>query len=74
MSDGTKEKMKTDVDEFGDFYFIGVDDSDIRQVGPFACNFYGRYKMSCLLYFRNLNIATGIWVYKTYSQFWYSKF
>lgn len=42
MSDGTKEKMKTDVDEFGDFYCIGVDKSDIRQVGPFACTFHSR--------------------------------
>jgi hypothetical protein len=42
MSDGTKEKMKTDVDEFGDFYLIGVDKSDIRQVGPSACNFHSR--------------------------------
>lgn len=36
MSDATKDKMKDDIDEFGDFYFIDIDDSDVRQVTHLA--------------------------------------
>ncbi len=34
MSKVSKEKMKDDIDEFGDFYFVDVDVSDVRQVFP----------------------------------------
>ncbi len=34
MSKVSKEKMKEDIDEFGDFYFVDVDVSDVRQVFP----------------------------------------
>ncbi len=32
MSKATKEKMNDDIDEFGDFYFVDVDVSDMKQV------------------------------------------
>jgi DNA ligase-4 len=32
MSNASKEKMKDDIDEFGDFYFVDGDVSDVRQV------------------------------------------
>ncbi|CAK9216066.1 unnamed protein product [Sphagnum troendelagicum] len=32
MSKVSKEKMKDDIDEFGDFYFVDVDVSDVRQL------------------------------------------
>ncbi|CAK9273004.1 unnamed protein product [Sphagnum jensenii] len=32
MSKATKEKMKDDIDEFGDFYFVDVDVSDMKQL------------------------------------------
>ncbi len=34
MSKVSKEKMKDDIDEFGYFYFVDVDVSDVRQVFP----------------------------------------
>ncbi len=34
MSKVSKEKMKDDIDEFGDFYFVDIDVSDVRQVFP----------------------------------------
>jgi hypothetical protein len=34
MSKVSKEKMKEDIDEFGDFYFVDIDVSDVRQVFP----------------------------------------
>lgn len=41
MSAATKKKLESEVDEFGDFYFIDVDDSDLLQVGrgSIACPF-----------------------------------
>jgi hypothetical protein len=32
MSKVSKEKMKDDIDEFGDFYFVDVDVPDMKQV------------------------------------------
>jgi DNA ligase-4 len=32
MSKVSKEKMKDDIDEFGDFYFVDIDVSDVRQL------------------------------------------
>ncbi|KAG0587124.1 hypothetical protein KC19_2G142100 [Ceratodon purpureus] len=32
MSDATKERLKSEVDEFGDFYFLDIDEYDLKQV------------------------------------------
>jgi hypothetical protein len=36
MSDATKDRLKSEVDEFGDFYFLDVDESDLIQVRHIA--------------------------------------
>lgn len=35
MSDATKERLKGEVDEFGDFYCNEVDETDLTQVRQF---------------------------------------
>lgn len=36
MSDATKESLKSEVDEFGDFYFLDIDEADLKQVRHIA--------------------------------------
>lgn len=36
MSDATKERLKSEVDEFGDFYFLDIDEADLKQVRHIA--------------------------------------
>jgi len=61
MSDGTKEKMKTDVDEFGDFYVIGVDKSDIRQLFENMDTNKQEYDMEKVKHYKKKYCPTPTW-------------